>query len=114
MAETIVIDGVYVLKEKLGKGGMASVYLAEVDLTRFDYTTLYAYTQVEVIDSQTPHRPLPRCPEGRRQSLRHALTEHAGHRYLIAPSTWKNGISSFVGSAGFNPHAASAHGAPFG
>ena len=44
---TTIIDGVYALKEKIGEGGMASVYLAEVDLARFDYTTLYAYTQVQ-------------------------------------------------------------------
>ena len=42
-----VVDGVYVLKRKLGQGGMAAVYLAEVDLLRFDYTSLYAYTQVQ-------------------------------------------------------------------
>jgi len=42
-----IIDGVYVLTRKLGQGGMAAVYLAEVDLLRFDYTSLYAYTQVQ-------------------------------------------------------------------
>lgn len=42
-----IIDGIYVLKKKVGKGGMATVYLGEVDLLRFDYTTLYAYTQVQ-------------------------------------------------------------------
>ncbi|MHC4870489.1 MAG: serine/threonine protein kinase [Planctomycetota bacterium] len=46
MAGNTVIDDVYVLKKELGKGGMATVYLAEVDLSKFDYTTLYSYTQV--------------------------------------------------------------------
>jgi len=55
MAEVIIIDGVYALKKKLGKGGMAVVYLADVDLTRFDYTTLYAYTQVQG-DTHTERR----------------------------------------------------------
>jgi len=41
------LDGIYTLKEKVGQGGMAEVWLAEVDLDRFDYTTLYAYTQVQ-------------------------------------------------------------------
>lgn len=42
---TTVIDDVYVLK-KIGRGGMAAVFLAGVDLTSFDYSLLYAYTQV--------------------------------------------------------------------
>jgi formylglycine-generating enzyme required for sulfatase activity/serine/threonine protein kinase len=44
---THVIDGVYVLRKKIGQGGMATVYLADVDLTTFNYTYLYAYTQVQ-------------------------------------------------------------------
>jgi serine/threonine-protein kinase len=46
MDETMLIDGVYAVKEKIGEGGMAAVWRATVDLTRFDYTLLYAYTQV--------------------------------------------------------------------
>ena len=45
-AESTVIDGVYGLRKKIGKGATAVVYRATVDLVRFDYTTLYAYTQV--------------------------------------------------------------------
>ncbi|MFP4177039.1 MAG: serine/threonine protein kinase [Candidatus Brocadiia bacterium] len=43
----VVMDGAYILKEKIGVGGMAVVYRAEVDLSQFDYTVLYAYTQVD-------------------------------------------------------------------
>ncbi|MHC4873061.1 MAG: hypothetical protein ACYTFY_14555, partial [Planctomycetota bacterium] len=46
MADT-VIDGVFKLIKKLGSGSMASVMLAEADLEKFDYTTLFAYTQVQ-------------------------------------------------------------------
>ncbi len=42
-----VIDGTYRLREQVGTGGMATVYRADVDLARFDYTTLYAYTQIQ-------------------------------------------------------------------
>ena len=44
---TVLVDGVYSIKREIGKGGMAVVYLAGVDHTRFDYTTLYAYTQAQ-------------------------------------------------------------------
>lgn len=47
MDETILIEGIYTLHEKLAEGGMAIVYRAEVDLVRFDYRMLYAYTQVQ-------------------------------------------------------------------
>lgn len=40
-----VVAGIYTLREPLASGGMAEVWLADVDLGRFDYTTLYAYTQ---------------------------------------------------------------------
>ncbi len=42
-----VIDGVFTIEKEIGRGGMAVVYLAQVDFDRFDYTTLYAYTQVQ-------------------------------------------------------------------
>jgi len=42
-----VIEGVYALRERVGSGGFAEVRRADVDLERFDYTTLYAYTQVQ-------------------------------------------------------------------
>lgn len=45
--ETIVLDGVYTLRHRIGDGGMATVYLADVDLDHFDYTLLYAFTQVQ-------------------------------------------------------------------
>jgi serine/threonine protein kinase len=40
------IEGVYTLKGRIAEGGMAVVYRATVDLDAFDYTRLYAYTQV--------------------------------------------------------------------
>lgn len=42
-----IIDNVYDVKQEIGLGGMAKVYLAEVDLNKFDYTQLYGYTQVK-------------------------------------------------------------------
>lgn len=42
-----VIDGVFTLTKRLGQGSMSVVMLAEADLEAFDYTTLYAYTQVQ-------------------------------------------------------------------
>ncbi|MHC4884652.1 MAG: HDOD domain-containing protein [Planctomycetota bacterium] len=47
MAASRVFDEIYTLKSTLGKGGMAVVMLAEVDLNRFNYSTLYAYTQIQ-------------------------------------------------------------------
>jgi serine/threonine protein kinase len=47
MPKEVIVDGVYRVGRKLGKGGVATVFLAQVDLERFDYTTLYAYTQVQ-------------------------------------------------------------------
>lgn len=41
------IDDVFTLKRRIGIGGMASVYEAEVNLDSFDYSQLYAYTQVQ-------------------------------------------------------------------
>ena len=46
MADMVLFDGVYTLGEKIAEGGMATVYRAAVDLVRFDYRLLYAYTQV--------------------------------------------------------------------
>ena len=47
MDEHTVIEGVYTLREKIAEGGMAVIYRAEVNLEAFDYTRLYAYTQVQ-------------------------------------------------------------------
>ena len=47
MDESLVIEGVYALREKIAEGGMAVIYRADVDLEAFDYTRLYAYTQVQ-------------------------------------------------------------------
>ncbi len=46
-AEPIVLDNIYTLGKKIGDGGMAEVFLADVNLDNFDYTMLYAYTQVQ-------------------------------------------------------------------
>ncbi|MFC1582459.1 serine/threonine protein kinase [Planctomycetota bacterium] len=47
MDSKTIINGIYAIEEKIGKGGMAAVFRASVDLNRFDYTRLYAYTQVQ-------------------------------------------------------------------
>ena len=47
VAKRTFIDGVYVLTREIARGGMSVVCEADVDLNRFDYTTLYAYTQVQ-------------------------------------------------------------------
>ena len=47
MSELTVIDGVYTLIEQIAEGGMAVIYRAEVNEDAFDYTRLYAYTQVQ-------------------------------------------------------------------
>jgi serine/threonine protein kinase len=47
VAQSVIVGGIYTLRKKIGQGGMASVYYAETDLERFDYTILYAYTQVQ-------------------------------------------------------------------
>jgi formylglycine-generating enzyme required for sulfatase activity/serine/threonine protein kinase len=44
---SVTIDGVYTLRSIIGRGGMSEVCLADVDLDRFDYRILYAYTQVQ-------------------------------------------------------------------
>ena len=41
------VDGVYLIKERIGEGGMAEIYRVEVDLDAFDYSMLYAYTQAD-------------------------------------------------------------------
>lgn len=41
------IDNAFTIRELLGEGGMAKVFLAEVDPDAFNYTLLYAYTQVQ-------------------------------------------------------------------
>ncbi len=55
MIERATIAGVYTLQKVLGKGGMATVFLADVELDRFDYSTLFAYTQVQG-DTHTERR----------------------------------------------------------
>ncbi len=57
MAQPTIIDNVYTLRKKIGQGGFASVYAAEVDLERFNYTLLYAYTQVQA-DSHGQRRKM--------------------------------------------------------
>lgn len=47
MSEQIILDGVYSLRKKIAEGGMAVIYLADVNLDAYDYTRLYAYTQVQ-------------------------------------------------------------------
>lgn len=42
-----IIDNAYKLIRPIGEGGMATVYLAEVDISKVNYTLLYAYTQVQ-------------------------------------------------------------------
>ncbi len=55
MTKTVVFDNIYNIRQKLGKGGMSTVFLAEVDLSKFDYSTLFAYTQVQA-DTHTKRR----------------------------------------------------------
>jgi serine/threonine protein kinase len=47
MNKGTVIDGVYTLLDQIAEGGMAVVHRASVNLDAFDYTRLYAYTQVK-------------------------------------------------------------------
>lgn len=47
MQEGQIIDRAYIIEKKIAEGGMAVVYRATVDFSRFDYTLIYAYTQVQ-------------------------------------------------------------------
>jgi serine/threonine protein kinase len=46
------IDNAFTIIKEIGRGGMASVYLAEVDHSTVNYTLLYAYTQVNGTHSE--------------------------------------------------------------
>ncbi len=46
-SDTPVIDGIYTLLGKVGGGGMATVYRAFVDLSKFDYKLFYSYSLVK-------------------------------------------------------------------
>jgi len=42
-----IIDEVYLLGKRIGRGGMSAVFMAEVDLEHFDYTSIYSYVMAQ-------------------------------------------------------------------